>query len=138
MEYPIVITPIDAEDGGGYIAFVTDLPGCMSDGETPNEAASNACDAARDWIAEAKRMGREIPKVGSSVERMKSERKNLFDQLARLQQQLNAYDDIDSRIDNLRSELKHLAELLEDQGSTERFYQLTGRNLENSMKVLAV
>lgn len=31
--YRIVVQPLPAEDGGGYLAYVPDLPGCMADGE---------------------------------------------------------------------------------------------------------
>ncbi|MGH1356548.1 MAG: type II toxin-antitoxin system HicB family antitoxin [Thalassovita sp.] len=34
-DYPIVLVPLCEEDGGGFAAYVPDLPGCMSDGETP-------------------------------------------------------------------------------------------------------
>ena len=37
MRYPVVIEPLAPEDGGGFVATVPDLPGCMSDGETPEE-----------------------------------------------------------------------------------------------------
>ncbi|WP_425277503.1 type II toxin-antitoxin system HicB family antitoxin [Methylobacterium nodulans] len=33
-----MVTPLSAEDGGGFAASVPDLPGCFSDGETPEEA----------------------------------------------------------------------------------------------------
>lgn len=45
MQYPCVIRPLDDADGGGYVAFFPDLPGCMSDGESPAEALENAMDA---------------------------------------------------------------------------------------------
>ncbi len=32
--YTVVIKALSDEDGGGYVATVPDLPGCMSDGET--------------------------------------------------------------------------------------------------------
>jgi len=38
-DYSIVIAPLSAEDGGGYLATVPDLPGCMSDGASREEAA---------------------------------------------------------------------------------------------------
>jgi hypothetical protein len=31
-EYPVVLRPIASEDGGGWVALVAVLPGCMSDG----------------------------------------------------------------------------------------------------------
>ena len=59
--YPIVITPLPDEDGGGYLATVPDLPGCTSDGETREEAARNVNDAILEWIDEAQRLGRDVP-----------------------------------------------------------------------------
>ena len=38
LDYAVMIAPLSAEDGGGFLATVPDLPGCMSDGETPEEA----------------------------------------------------------------------------------------------------
>jgi len=60
-DYPVVIEPLSDEDGGGFLATVPDLPGCMSDGETREEAARNVADAISAWIAEAHRVGRTIP-----------------------------------------------------------------------------
>jgi antitoxin HicB len=60
-EYPIVIEPLSGEDGGGFLATVPDLPGCMSDGDTREDAARNIADAIAAWLDEATRMGREIP-----------------------------------------------------------------------------
>jgi antitoxin HicB len=60
-EYPVVIEPLPQEDGGGFLATVPDLPGCMSDGETREEAARNVSDAIRAWIEEAKNLGRPVP-----------------------------------------------------------------------------
>jgi antitoxin HicB len=59
--YRIVIEPAPPEDGGGFVAYVPDLPGCMSDGATREEAARNVSDAIECWIEEAKRLGRAIP-----------------------------------------------------------------------------
>ena len=39
-----------------------DIPGCMSDGETIEEAISNGREALRDCIAVFKESGRKIPK----------------------------------------------------------------------------
>ena len=38
LRYPVIVSPLSEEDGGGFLATVPDLPGCMSDGETPEEA----------------------------------------------------------------------------------------------------
>jgi len=34
LDYPVLIEPLSLEDGGGFLATVPDLPGCMSDGDT--------------------------------------------------------------------------------------------------------
>ncbi len=60
-DYRIHIEPLSEEDGGGYVAFVPDLPGCMSDGETEQEALSNVLEAISDWLDCAKSMKRPIP-----------------------------------------------------------------------------
>ena len=44
-EFGVVIEPLSDEDGGGYLAYVPDLPGCVSDGATKNEALANVQDA---------------------------------------------------------------------------------------------
>jgi len=41
LEYAVRIERLAENDGGGYLATVPDLPGCMSDGETPEEAAEH-------------------------------------------------------------------------------------------------
>ena len=44
-----------------YIVTVPDLPGCMADGHSPNEAYENAKIAMREWIETVRAAGREIP-----------------------------------------------------------------------------
>jgi predicted RNase H-like HicB family nuclease len=61
LRYPVLIEPLSDEDGGGFLATVPDLPGCMSDGETPEEALVNIRDAILTWIEAAEDMGRPIP-----------------------------------------------------------------------------
>ncbi|KAB1075797.1 type II toxin-antitoxin system HicB family antitoxin [Methylobacterium planeticum] len=58
---PIVITPLGPEEGGGFAATVPDLPGCMSDGETPEEALHNVLDAIDSWIEMAEELGHSLP-----------------------------------------------------------------------------
>ncbi|MFK4720544.1 antitoxin HicB [Bradyrhizobium niftali] len=60
-DYAVTIQPLPAADGGGFVAVVRDLPGCMSDGETPQEALTNAQDAIACWIEAAHKIGRPIP-----------------------------------------------------------------------------
>lgn len=56
----IEIEPLSDEDGGGYLATLPDLPGCMSDGETPDEASANVQDAIKAWLATAEQADRPI------------------------------------------------------------------------------
>lgn len=60
-DYSVLIEPLAPEDGGGYLATVPDLPGCMSDGETRELAARNVGEAIEAWIEEAIALGRPIP-----------------------------------------------------------------------------
>ena len=48
----------DAQEGG-YLAEVLELPGCISEGDTPEEAYSNLQEAMEGWIATA--LGRKQP-----------------------------------------------------------------------------
>ena len=61
LKYPVLVSPLSDDDGGGFLATVPDLPGCMSDGETPAEAIENVQDAIEEWLDLARKLGREIP-----------------------------------------------------------------------------
>lgn len=60
-DYEVVIRHLSEEDGGGYLATVTELPGCMADGETRAEALERIEDAMVTWVFTAKEMGRKVP-----------------------------------------------------------------------------
>jgi predicted RNase H-like HicB family nuclease len=62
LDYRVLIEPLVPEDGGGFVATAPDLPGCMSDGETPEDAIAHAQDAIAAWIEEARALGRPVPK----------------------------------------------------------------------------
>ncbi len=63
MELPFryEVAPLPLSEGGGYVAVAPDLPGCMSDGETMEEAVANLQDAAVGWLAEAQAAGFDLP-----------------------------------------------------------------------------
>ena len=44
-----------------YIVEVPELPGCMADGRTYNEAIQNALIVIEEWIDTAKELGRDVP-----------------------------------------------------------------------------
>ena len=59
--YAHIISPLSAEEGGGFLITFPDLPGCMSDGETEAEAVANGRDAFVAVVSALHDMGREIP-----------------------------------------------------------------------------
>ncbi len=59
--YAVTVAPLSKADGGGYVAPVPDLPGCISDGETPEEALANIRDVIKACIEGDRDLGREIP-----------------------------------------------------------------------------
>jgi antitoxin HicB len=62
LEYAVIIEPLPDEEGGGFVALVPDLPGCMSDGETAQAALASVEDAVEAWIEEAVTLGRPVPR----------------------------------------------------------------------------
>ncbi len=54
-------------DGGGWLASVPDLPGCVGDGATPEAALRDARAAVKSWIATAREFGDAIPEPGSDA-----------------------------------------------------------------------
>jgi|SRR5271170_2038340 len=60
-EYRFTVRPLTEEEGGGYLVEFPNLPGCMADGETIEEAIADGEDAKRCWIAAMKEAGRPVP-----------------------------------------------------------------------------
>lgn len=60
--YGFIVTPLSEEDGGGFLVQVPDLPGCITDGDTYEEALKKKDEAIESWIMIAKEDGKEIPK----------------------------------------------------------------------------
>lgn len=60
-DYEIDVRPLSPADGGGFEAVAPELPGCRSDGETPEEALRNGYDAIACWIEAAHELGRPVP-----------------------------------------------------------------------------
>jgi len=67
IEYPFEMRPLSEQEGGGWLITFPDLPGCMSDGETPEEAIRNGQDALACWIQACKEADREIPHPGELI-----------------------------------------------------------------------
>jgi antitoxin HicB len=59
LNYPITLYPDD--ECGGYVVEILDLPGCLSEGETLEEAVANINEARELWLEVAYESGRSIP-----------------------------------------------------------------------------
>lgn len=59
LKYRVDLIP-DNQDGG-YVAVIPDLPGCISQGETEEEALKMIAEAKEVWLEEELRRGRSIP-----------------------------------------------------------------------------
>lgn len=60
-DYNVQMRRLEKAEGGGWLAEVADLPGCMSDGATPDEALRNVRNAIGEWIDCAIELGRHVP-----------------------------------------------------------------------------
>ena len=69
LEYAIRIERLADSDGGGYLATAPDLPGCVSDGATPEEALRNVQDAIESWIEAAREWKQDIPEPSPPMAR---------------------------------------------------------------------
>jgi antitoxin HicB len=67
IDYPFDIRPLSKDEGGGYAITFPDLPGCCSDGATPEEAINNGRDALESWLAVAREFGDKLPTPFSDV-----------------------------------------------------------------------
>ena len=59
MRYELIIYWSKADDC--FLAEVPELPGCMADGATYEEAVANAQAVVAEWIETAQSLGRPIP-----------------------------------------------------------------------------
>jgi len=66
LKYPFEIRYLSEEEGGGYLISFPDLPGCISDGETIDEAIKIGIDAMNSWIETSREFHDPVPEPGSS------------------------------------------------------------------------
>lgn len=59
IKYEMIIYWSKEDDA--FIVEVPELPGCMADGKTYEEAIKNALIVIREWVETARELGREIP-----------------------------------------------------------------------------
>lgn len=60
------IKPLSEVDGGGYLIEFPDFPGCMADGETPEQAMKEGRDALSSYIRTLEELGRKVPESGEA------------------------------------------------------------------------
>ena len=60
LDYPVELTH-ESDDGGYWAAEIIDLPGCVSHGDTPEEAIENLNEAKRLWIEDHLANGYDVP-----------------------------------------------------------------------------
>ena len=65
IDYPFTVRPLADDEGGGYLLEFPDLPGCMADGATPEEAVREGTDALHSWLETHRELGRPIPSPAS-------------------------------------------------------------------------
>lgn len=65
LKLPYRMELVEDPDEGGYVVSFPDLPGCLSEGETVEEAVKNATDAKKEWLAAALEDGYDIPEPQS-------------------------------------------------------------------------
>ena len=58
LSYKVVL---EAAAEGGYTVYVPSLPGCISEGDTYEEALRNIKEAIEGWVEVSKQFGDEIP-----------------------------------------------------------------------------
>jgi predicted RNase H-like HicB family nuclease len=68
LPYHLVLVADQDEDGNaGWVAEISELPGCISQGATPDEAVRKVRDAMGGWLAVALEDGSDIPEPRSET-----------------------------------------------------------------------
>jgi antitoxin HicB len=118
LRYAVTVEPLPDADGGGFVAFVPGLPGCMSDGATPEDALANVIDAIGVWIEAAGDIGHEVPRPEDFRGRQSSSKpvtltQALKDELTRMEErekkEMLARVEALARVEDLLNRLKGIS-----------------------------
>jgi predicted RNase H-like HicB family nuclease len=69
-DYPFTVRPLAKEEGGGYLIEFPDLRGCISDGETLEDAIYNGQDALNGYLLSLREFDMPAPRPGFDPEEM--------------------------------------------------------------------
>lgn len=119
-DYFATVAPLSEEDGGGFVAHVPDLPGCIGDGDTPEAALSDVYQAAEAWLEANAEMGREAPEPGVAIQKAREQRETL---IGALRTALSLLDESEVVISDLVRQVQHLSLLMSD--DDRRYVSLT-------------
>lgn len=135
MDYPIVIAPLSEEDGGGYLSYAPDLRGCMSDGETQEEALANLREAMAEWIEfyRESNPGIPVPAPHSASLRVQEERQHLARRLGEI---ARAHARLDDQVTQLAREVNDIRERIENIEAWAQFAKLTELAPEEEPRLL--
>ena len=59
LKYEVII--YWSRDDDAFVSEIPELPGCMADGKSPEEALANVKVIAQEWIETARDLGRPVP-----------------------------------------------------------------------------
>lgn len=110
--YAVVVLMLAEDDGGGYVSYAPDLPGCMADGETRQEATANIEFAISDWLAANEDAGWDAPLPGTAAQKSLDRERSMLGLIHELTAE-NEEKDLD--ISKLRTRVAHLLALLNDE-----------------------
>lgn len=109
MNYDILIRPLPEDEGGGFLGFVPDLQGCMSDGDTEEEALKNTLEAIAEWIALHREIGRSIPEPGSAIKRAIKREEALISAVHVLSERNGELED---HVEEIEQAMSHLLDMI--------------------------
>lgn len=113
--YAIVIVPLSEADGGGYVGYVPDLPGCMGDGETREEALQDTTAAMQAWLETNANLDRPTPEPGSATAKIKARDRAM---LSAMRAALDYIESQDGEIRHLERKLETLLALMQEDGTS--------------------
>lgn len=125
MDYPIIISRLSDEEGGGYMGYAPDLMGCMGDGDTPEAALADTRNAVLEWLDAASKRGLTVPAPHSKASLARRERNEL---LAALKDLGDSVALLDGRLDDLTRRIEEIEERIENSDAWDRFAIVTGQS----------